>query len=423
MILNINISITPGETIYFCPSSLSFFNRIFALQNTFEPLILQWDSKSDSFYSRRIKPNKKCLIGFFNIYVISLLIGFGSCMIVLINPRKNSDIPHSLIITSIFVSACCLLLVASVTILVQFSSFIIHGFCSFDTFIHGLRGDAPNMRVNLPLHCPFGAECGPRFWMHVSNILVISVIGLMMIILVQPAAIYAKQDPFHVTIPMVFPFLLEYQWALFSLRLVLSLICVNEACRLFAFYLPKLVYLLELHFDLLNHLHQIPLDQPDIFLKWYIAYTIWDRLFGSYVPMMCGSLMGCGFMIFVISNVGVIKCYRILPLPNYLVMSFTAVFVFCIVYFSLPFAVHIAESTHFMITQRRTHFHLNMHTKVDKRSQKYLRRRLSGLKPVMISCGGLYPITRGSEVNYFFYVLLRTADVLLTTRNFELFKV
>lgn len=198
---------------------------------------------------------------------------------------------------------------------------------------------------------------------------------------------------------------------------------MNEACRLFAFYVTKLVYLVELNFDILNHLHQIPLDKPEIFLKWYTAFTIWIRLFGSYITYMCGSLTGCGFVILVISNVGVIKCYGVLPLLNYMEMTFTAVFVCTIAYFSIPFAVHVAESTRFMIEQRTAFFLLYMHTTLDRSSRKYLRRRLSGLKPIMISYGGLYPMVRGSEANFYFYVLLRTADVLLTTRNLGLFKV
>lgn len=203
MASDIATSITPRRSRHFCPASLEFFNLLFVLQNKFEPLVVQWSSNSKSFYSNSFRFKRKCTAGLFNIYVISLLVGFGSCTIVLINRTKIPNITASLVITSIFVCACCLLLVASETILILHSNSIVDGFRSFGTFIQGLSRNAPNMRINSPLHCPFRAKCGAQFWRRVSNILVMCQVVLMMIILLQPVPIYTKQDPFHITIPMI----------------------------------------------------------------------------------------------------------------------------------------------------------------------------------------------------------------------------
>lgn len=405
------------EAQYYCPFALSFFNCLYRIQNKWEPLVLEWDSENCEFWSRGTK-STKYYTSYFNIYFVCFLVGFLSCVVVLVNPTRVTNISHGLFITSSFLVSCGILLVLSETILIQYSTCIINGFRCFDPLIRGLRREIKYSTLTQQLRGPFVATCGPFFWKQVCIILIMGEVGLMMILIAfTPVSVSQKLDAFHITLPMIFPGIIKLPWLLLFLRLLLSHICVSEACRLLSFYLPKVVYLVELRFIILSNLHRIPLCRVDTFTKWYTGFQIFEDNFYSYVTFMCGSLMGSGFLVFIMSNLITLKCYRILPLLNYLVGPFASAFVFLVVYFSLPFAVHVAESTRKMIEQRRVNFYVCWYNKTDRKTQKYVRRKFNSLRPTALNCGGFYSLVRGTEANYYFYVLLRTADLLLTTKK------
>lgn len=121
---------------------------------------------------------------------------------------------------------------------------------------------------------------------------------------------------------------------------------------------------MEILFEVLTDLQKFPLNQPAAFLKWYELFQIWLKVFDSYLDILAASLMGCGFVVFTVSNVGAIKCYGLVPTIVYLVLPFTSVFVFLVVYFTLPFAAHVAEVGKASISQRKLHFLLQMQEKL-----------------------------------------------------------
>lgn len=409
---------------YFCPMALTYFNNIFWLHNNFEPLVLEWSPSENCFLTRGLK-SKRYFLACLNIFFIATIIGLGSCLVVLVNPTSDPNVNNKLSFASLFVLSCGILFFTSEIILIVHSRSIVQGFRSFENFMLRLRleilsDSGRNMR---PLPGPFGGTCGSTFWKHVCNVLILGEISLLlMAIVIAPASVYAEMEPYHVTFPMIFPLFLDYPKAGKCMYLLVGLIGIGEACMLLAFYLPKMVYLIEVQFDMLIHLNQISFDKPERFLSWYQTVHIWDNILVPYVNCMTGSMMGCGFIIFIVSNVITLKCYDMLPFVHYLVAPFCSISAFAVVYFSLPFVVHIAECTGGMISERKKYFNEHAFIRVDRKAQNYVKRKFAVVKPMLTSCGGFYYLKSGTETTYYFDVLLRTIDLLLTLEGLGLFE-
>lgn len=407
---------------YFCCTALSSFNRIYWLQNQREPILLEWNSHTNSFHSSGIKA-KKYWTSIFNTYIFCTL-GIASSVLVITNPFKNPQVHPALVVSAIFVMSCGCLVLASETIILKYYGFIIQGFESVGSLVKGIRKDSQSMDPGPTsiFRGPFGTTCGPTFWKSVCRILIFCEISFQFFIVTVPTiGATVKVEPFHITIPMIFPIFNENKVLLTFMCSVLGLICFNEACRLYAFYLPKLVYLIELHFSILRGLNRIPLKQPKMFLKWYRAFQVWESAFDGYIGSMVGTLLGCGFVIFIVSNVGTLKYYSMLPLPVYLINPFVSFLVFAITFVTLPFAVHLEETTRKFVWQRKTQFRLQLREAWGNLEGEFMAKKFSCLRPVTFSCGGFYPLHRGAETDFYMYVTLRTTDLLLTMENLGVF--
>lgn len=208
----------------------------------------------------------------------------------------------------------------------------------------------------------------------------------------------------------------SFCYASFILLYILALARVAGSCP-FTFRNLSTRYLVELSFTALQQLQKVPLHKPHLFLKWYSAYQVWFKSFDSYIDDMIACLLGTGYVVFIVSNVTTLKCYGMVPILVYLMFPLTSGFVFLIVYFSLPFGAHIVETCRKSIFQRRKHFLFQMDKVLYSLEVKIVKRKFTSLKLVTINYGGFYPVVRGAEADFYFYVLIRTADLLITIGN------
>lgn len=406
----------PEGSTYFCPIALNWFNRAFCLQNRWEPLVLEWNSRSSLFCTRGIY-SKSYFLSYFVIYGVCLLVGLTSLSLVITNPFGDPAITPLITLLASFMVSICALLVASVSILVVNLHEIVTGFQLLSSYTQNLGPE----KMGLPGSCNFtgpnGIILGPDFWRRVSLTLILYTKGLLLISLLFPlVGVYLELDPFRFSIPAIFPVFPELKLTFTMIRLFLTIACVNEACRFLAFYLPLAIYFIELIFSSLESLHRILVDDYTNFLKGHRLLQFKLNRFHGAVSEIVGSLMGCGFFIFVISNVISIKCYRMLPLSVYIIFPFCSSLVCLVVYVCLPFTVFIAENSRENIRVRQAHF-----LRASNKNLSSLRREFHSVRPIIFRCASFYPLNKGTEAHFYFYVLLRTADFLLTATNLGVF--
>lgn len=407
-----------ADLYLFCNYCLKSFNRIYTIQRQFEPLVLEWNSQKKSLCSDGLKA-KKYWPAFFNIYFICIveIILCGAAL------KNYSKVDPAVTVSTLFVGCWLVLSIPLETLMLRYFHILISNVNRFYSIVDGICVDAEttNRQLVPPLCGPFHSSCAPSFWRKLAVVVVLGQVGLMCFIVVLPSVgVYAKLDPFHVTIPMVFPICSELPNTLAFVSFLCCLIGTNEVCRLFAFYVPKIVYLIELKFGILIQLSHLSLSNTTKFIKWYVVFQVWVKHFESYMDQLLGIVMGGGFVVIIVSNVGTLKYYRMLPLAAYLVNPFASLGTLVITFFCLPFTVYIAELSKKIIFNHKTFFRLHK-SEVVGVEKKVIERRLSCLKPVTISCGGFYPMTRGAESDFFFYALLRTADLLLTMKQLGIF--
>lgn len=362
------------------------------------------------------------LISYFNIYVISLLTGLSSIVFVLSNSARYQAVTTDIILLSIFLGFMCVLMVSSVSIMIARLSDTVKVIQHLKYCTQQQRQLMVGLQSSYSFPGPNGTNCGQTFWKRVSVALILTITALLIITLVLPfIGVYAGLDPYRFSVGALFPKF--YQIPVFStlVRFFLSFVCVNEACRFLAFYLSLAVYFVELLFSFLASFPQVPFSDYSLFLKWHKIFQLVFNSFQGTISDFFASLMGCGFAIFVTSNVETFKCFGILPLAVYIIFPFCSTAGFIVVYLCLPFAVFVAETTRKNIRERRAPLLRRSQSKLRGSQNKRLRKEFNCVKPIIINCGSFYPLVRGAESNYYFYIMLRTSDVLLTVNNLNVF--
>lgn len=177
----------PENTQYYCHTIILRFNCILYLQNTLEPLPIEWNSTHNKFQSRD-STSTRYWFYYFNLYFVCVLIGFTSLTVVAINPRIDSNVDVSLTIYSVFLGAVCALMTITITIFAKSVESIVTYSEQFDLLIsylqrvtHGTRRVAP-----VPVG-PFGA-LGPSFWKRVIVTVISMQIGAFASILIMSPA-------------------------------------------------------------------------------------------------------------------------------------------------------------------------------------------------------------------------------------------
>lgn len=400
--------------IAFTSYGLTKLNRIFRFQTDRETLVLEWDSEKKSFFSDGVKC-RKYWPAFFTIYFICVQdIIFCAAVI-----QNYSRVDPAVTVSTLFVGCWLILSVALETLMIKYFNTLIISINRFYAMTQGLRRDATSIYLRFipPQHGLFHSSCGPSFWKNIALIVMLEQVGLACFILVLPSvAVYGTLEPFHVTLPMLFPIFSEYRNLLKFVCFLLYLIGTNEVCRLFAFYIPKIAFLTKLIYRVLMQLNQVGLSNPTKFIKWYMVFELWVKYFESYWDYLLVIWMGGGFAVIIVSNVGTLKYLGMLPLAAYLVNPFSSLSSSLITFLCLPFAVHTAELSLKIIFHRKAYFRLYMGDLVAFR-RKFIEKRFSCLKSVAVCCGGFYPPKTGAEWDFFFYVLVRTADLLPTMKQ------
>lgn len=162
------------------------------------------------------------------------------------------------------------------------------------------------------------------------------------------------------------------------------------------------------------------------FLEEYSRFRIVGMEINKVFDNMAFINMGFGFLTFVSANVGTLKLFGKIPFRIYWLLPFTSFVCGFVVLLIMPKAVQFHTRCDVMLKQRVKNIAIlrllqnpftikgiNSGPVFMTREWKIILKAYKSIKPWGISCGPLYPLKSGSEAQYFHWVLIRTADVLL----------
>lgn len=419
-----NIPATEQSFAQFSPFMLSLYNRIYFPQHKIESFILEWSTQFNNFHSDGASA-KKYWLSYFNVYIVSLLIGFSSCTMVFLNQSKVSAINNiASLMLSAFFACFCIQIVSSVTVITFHLKNVIAGFVDLQHLCHLLFLETKSFKILLDHSNKLGVfRYGPKFWKHLirSTSLSFPVLHFLFNIFVIPMCLFKGLDPFSASVPAFIPNILYGTWAAGIIRGILCYLCVNEASRFLFFYFSMMFYHTELQICCLRKLHEIPYRAHHTFIRWYNAYTVVENTFQGIISILLGIFMGPAFVVFIVCNVITLKLYgKILFLIYWVfpVMSLGCCLISCLL---LSFSALIGESSQNIVEHHKHTFMRTSYVGMSAFEKKVLRRKLACLKPVTLGCGDFYILRRDSVADFFFYVVLRTMEVLVTGTSLGIF--
>ncbi len=241
-----------------------------------------------------------------------------------------------------------------------------------------------------------------------------------MIFMSHPS-IFLKLDPFAYTFPKFFStnYLkksIHLQILLIVMRSIASLICSVETSRFYSIIFPLGSYWLELHQTTLEILNQIPQGKRNdiFFLKWYASFQINLQMMKKPIDLIFGLLMTTGFSVFVVFNIGTIRGYGSLPLIVYWVLPTISLLSIFFAMMMLPLFIELHEQSFHIIIRRIKECQLIFAK--DKATSKEIRcivKRYDSIKPFGLSCASLFPLRKGSDVDFFYLAICRSVDGML----------
>lgn len=247
-------------------------------------------------------------------------------------------------------------------------------------------------------------------------------------LIVVSVVLWVNLDPFSYTFPKFMtknsflagssPYLVQLVWVFeILLRIVLSHVAGIEACRFYVFYCSLIIHIFETTFKVTAMLNCVALssttsNNAEGFMLLYQMYEIAGNCLTLALQHIIGIILGDGFFIFILLNLGTLKCFHLLPIFVYFALLLGSIICTCALFMLLRAVIEIYTTDFDAIKSMRMAL-MQISFVNNKLQKRVLVRQLSTLKPLGFSCSLFYPITRGSELEYFFYVCLRTVDLLL----------
>lgn len=239
--------------------------------------------------------------------------------------------------------------------------------------------------------------------------------------------LYLKLDPFSYTFPKLLtqnrmlsriaPLSIIY-FVEQAFRMLSLYILFGEGCRYFSLFFTLFLYINELTLKLSTLLNSLVLrtrnaGNADAFNKWYTSYTLAANCFRKCINDLTCILMGTGFVVFVVSNWAAIKLRSVLPFYVYWIAPLLSAVCTFFVYQLLTMVLETFRRNTKGIETMKITVAYNLTKTIPVKKAKALKKELRVLKPFYFSCEGFYSLVKGSELEYFFNVFLRTTDALL----------
>lgn len=238
-----------------------------------------------------------------------------------------------------------------------------------------------------------------------------------------PGAIYIDADPFAYTFHR---FLLQdhpkssnfSKFIVLALRIIISTICVIEACRFYSLFFPLGAHWLELQLCILYQFKKLKLLTKSnhlTFQKWYTVLQITSNMAQNSLDFFLGNLMAAGFAILVICNAISLKAHGLVPWFIYWIFPTTSLIACFLVWWLLSLITQLDTQSRRIIGKGKRAYNVLLlnDVKVLSRECKYVLRRYKTLQPIGISCGSFYKMKQGSDAEFFYWAIFRTVDVLL----------
>lgn len=405
--------LNPRKEVHFhFQSSKAFlvYESLFRLLNRLSPMALAWNSESETFFAFQ-QPKNRYYVWYFNMFAVVGCIGLGSCLHVLLNWR---EVPQEQLIFSAIMALTATLIVAPALILVRKAKDIAEGFRVAKQLIQRLTKDSQKQQRKDP-------------WANIAKMQQLVMIqNFLLPPLASGFAVYAEMDPFHFSLPRLFPSL---PWKyLFLLRLGLSFTVVTEGLRFYAFFYNLCLFLIELECRCLEGLQNLRTGWRSFakFKMCYDQFLLLGTIILEPVSVISVVILGFGFVLYVVANVVTLKCANILPPEVYWVAPLFSLLFTIFVPLLLSFVVRNSMENEELLRVRRNFvFGVKDFRILDYRlrpkspfgslltvkEMKILRMEYRNLRPFAVKCGEFFNSKRGADADYMYWVWYRTMDI------------
>ncbi|OXA48123.1 hypothetical protein Fcan01_17043 [Folsomia candida] len=208
---------------------------------------------------------------------------------------------------------------------------------------------------------------------------------------------------------------------IFPLRLV-QVPPTFQIARLFALLicmitLSSILFLDAIHeLDLWGFLVKFSRRKADLLIRRYLQLAVALQHVADFFAMISAILMMLGLVLCVLFNFMSVKLYGLIPMPLYLFFPSVTVLIPLIIDTLLPFGIRINETS----VRFRVKCWRNLKDSCDR---KYLRRRLSAIRPLCFDCGVLgftfLKFTKSMQIWFYEQILSYTITALLSDGGIE----
>lgn len=385
--------------IFYASNGFARFESLFRLSNKICPMILRWNPETETVSSTILR-ERSLWPWYFVSFVLLGFVGYLSIIDILLRPELGA--PTSVRVLNIgLITLGFLYLSSALVYIVNAEEFVLGVEYSKQLFLRLNQRKGRMVTKDRKWKLFSVAQQG----MMVGCAL--GVFGLV------PPGILAKMDPFYYNFSHYFPFLLEARFRLLFdfLRFVETFAVDYVGVRFFGFNFQLIFLEMEIMFRGLEILeNKIKMgtrrNRQELFGSYLVFQFIGENLGGPFF-LMAQVSMGFGFLALVSFNVATLVGFRFVPMVVYWLFPAVSLAGIGLLYVILRAAVEV-----YLRTQRL----------VDKLSQlnfpnksQMARREERTVRPVAVWCGNLYPLKKGAEADYWYWVFIRTVDSLLLT--------
>ena len=257
-------------------------------------------------------------------------------------------------------------------------------------------------------------------WRYIAIFSKLSLYELLALLYPLPIfLVWLKLDPFYgLYLYFVAPIGSTWLTYIFPLiRYVLMAIYWLEAVRLCSIFIVILFYWLEMQSKYLDYIERIAMKIEnnctfqfcDEYIKLQIVCQTWENTFGYWIQLC----LSTAFLLIVFCAISAIKYASVIPFTVYWPLILIGVFDSGLVYFLFPFVTECKETTEDLLKEYRLKTLGNLKSWGLGWKRKILMRRLNGMRPIAVKCGGGFSLKRTTKCTFSASIIEVTVNGIL----------
>lgn len=360
--------------------------KFFQFYSLVPPFILEWDSSTETFHTVGIYCPRH-LFAAFNIILVNILLTVTSCIYTLGNSAKVdiSDVMFAVV----FLAISYFDGVFSWS-LIRNGELIALAFGRIKTLVSTQTENFYSTFENC-----YKPDLRWKTMVKIWSLIVYELLG--MVIFAPVFLVIEEMDPYR----NLFSMFIDPGWGLNIMKFILLGIYFIEATRLYAMYVLLIFYWLEMQSKCLEILEDSKLTVRcfiQTYKKFQICTQTWDNVFSGWVRLLLSGL----FALITACCVATIKYVKEISVFIYWFPPSVAILDLATIYLVFPFITEGYERTERLLRHRKA-----------GSWGKYRYLQMHALRPVSVSFGDSFHVTRKTKISFYNCIVERTMNGIL----------